>query len=63
MLFVTAAELTNTKREIWKAVINMTVSFQSSQKRYNPGGEAENRMASFVAEFFTLHRRKVVLLF
>lgn len=44
MLFVTTAELTNTKRKICKAVMNVTaVSFQSFQKGDDSRGEAEKR--------------------
>lgn len=57
MLFVTAAELTNTKRELWKAAINMNF-FPELPKKDNPGEEAENIVAPFVAEFFYTSLKK-----
>lgn len=62
MLFVTTAEVTDTKGKMWKADITVTaLYFQSFQKRDN-SREAKIRMAPFIAELFILHRRKVVLL-
>lgn len=62
VLFVTTAEVTDTKRKMWKADITLTaVYFPGFQMRDN-SRKAKIRITPFIAELFILHRRKVVFL-
>lgn len=50
MLFVTAAELTDTKRETWKAAINMSFFPELPEEAILE--KKQKTLSQFVAEFF-----------